>query len=126
MTPCRGRRGGCPRQLACRTADAARTRAPHRGPSAPRPGGGRATGAPCWGGRLEQLRLDAGVAVRPHVAPLRPHVYVDARVVPAEPLADEGRRLPRLRGRQLLPGLAEVALAVGLEIAIVDRGDALD
>ena len=70
---------------------------------------------------IEELRLPRGVAVGPHVHPLRPHVDVDPGVVPEEePLPQGlGRRLG-LGVRQLRGRLALVAGAVGVEIALVD------
>ena len=66
------------------------------------------------------------VAVGPDEDPLGPDLDVDPRVVPVEQAAHELRRVHLLRRRQLLRRLAQVALAVRVEVAVVDLGDALD
>jgi hypothetical protein len=79
---------------------------------------------------LEMRAVDLGrlghIAVRPDEDPLRAHVHVDAGVVPAQHPADRRRRMHVLRPRQLLLRLAEVAVGVCVEVALVDFGHALD
>jgi hypothetical protein len=53
-------------------------------------------------------------------------VDVDPRQVPPDEAVEHLRRHLLLRGRQLLPHLAPVALAVGVEVAVVHLGRALD
>ena len=74
--------------------------------------------------RVEQLGLLG--AGPPDVHPLRPDVHVDPLEVPVEQALDRPGRQHRLRGGQLLHGLARVALAVRIEVAVVDRPGPLD
>src|SRR5579859_1752790 len=73
-----------------------------------------------------ELGFGTHLPARPHVHPLGADVYIDAREVPLEEAANgPGRKELHDRG-QLLGRLALVALAVGVEIAVVDLGRALN
>src|SRR3954453_19850458 len=67
----------------------------------------------------------AQVTIRPDEDALWPHLDVDPRVVPVEERPDRFRRLHLLGPGHLLPGLAHVAVGVGLQIRVVDAGGAL-
>jgi hypothetical protein len=75
---------------------------------------------------VHQLRLARDVAAGPDVDALRTNVDVEARVVPEHEALEEVRRLHVLGGGQLLQRLALVALAIGVQVVVVDLRDALD
>ncbi len=70
--------------------------------------------------RAVQGRVLREVAVAPDEHALRAHVDIDPRVVPAELPAQERGRVHLLRGRQLLAAFLPVALAVGVQVRVVD------
>src|SRR4029079_7253333 len=75
---------------------------------------------------VQQIRGGRDVPGGPHEDALRAHMDVDARVVPVEQAADQLRRMHLPGRRELLPGLAPVALAVRRQVAVVDLGAAVD
>jgi hypothetical protein len=76
--------------------------------------------------RVDHLRGLGVITVGPEEDTLGPDLHVEARVVPVEDPAQRLRGMHVLGHRQLLAGLAPVALAVGDQVAVVDLGRALD
>src|SRR5205085_9228497 len=76
--------------------------------------------------RTEQGGLAGTIALAPYVHALWSHVYIDPHEVPIEHAANRLRRVETLGSGKLREALARIALPVLHEVAVVDRGRALD